>query len=200
MRSDTKRLGRPPAYDRDHAIKVITNLFWQKGFATTSLDDIARATGMNRPSLYAAFGDKRAMYQLALHTFAAEAARHMAEALSRSRLRDALSEFYDQAIALYTCGVQARGCLIACSGAHVAANDGEVQDIILLIFEEIDGLLKARFQTAYTSGQLHGDVKAEDRAILASAILHGIAVQARAGLDETSLREQATAAVRALSA
>lgn len=175
-------------------------MFWQKGFSATSLDDLARETGMNRPSLYAAFGDKRAMYRLALNSFAAEAVRHMTEALSGIMFRDALSAFYDQAITVYTSGLQARGCLIACSGAHEAAEDREVQDIVVSAFGSIDGVLMARFQTAHTAGQLREDMTAEDGALLASAILHSLAVQARAGLPAANLQKIAAAAVRAMSA
>jgi AcrR family transcriptional regulator len=62
-------------------VGAMTNVFWQQGFAATSLDDIALATRMNRPSLYAAFGDKRAMYLLALEAFAARAVAGMAAEL-----------------------------------------------------------------------------------------------------------------------
>ena len=58
--------GRPRAYDPDAALKAARDVFWVKGYAATSLDDIAEATGMNRPSLYAAFGDKEAIYLAAL--------------------------------------------------------------------------------------------------------------------------------------
>ncbi|MEO7036717.1 MAG: helix-turn-helix domain-containing protein [Polyangiaceae bacterium] len=56
------RLGRPPSYNRDLALGAIRDVLWGRGLSAASLDDIAAATSMNRPSLYGAFGDKRAMY------------------------------------------------------------------------------------------------------------------------------------------
>src|SRR5690349_21458762 len=65
MKTAAKR-GRPRAYDPEAALRAARDIFWVKGYAATSLDDIAEATGMNRPSLYAAFGDKEAIYLAAL--------------------------------------------------------------------------------------------------------------------------------------
>src|SRR5258708_35016046 len=57
-----KRRGRPRAYEPDVALGKALDLFRKGGFAATSLDDLSAATGMNRPSLYGAFGDKRELY------------------------------------------------------------------------------------------------------------------------------------------
>src|ERR1700750_1992208 len=61
-RSEPKRRGRPRAYEPDVALGKALDLFRTQGFAATSLDDLSEATGMNRPSLYGAFGDKRELY------------------------------------------------------------------------------------------------------------------------------------------
>lgn len=200
MRFGTKRRGRPPTYDRAAAMQAFTGLFWQKGFAATSLDEIARETAMNRPSLYAAFGDKRAMYLLALRSFADEAVRGMANALFRRELGDALSAFYDQAIAIYTAGPFARGCFIACSGAHEAANGDDVQATVTSIFLEIDGLLQDRFRRAKEVDDLPRNLSADDAARLTSGILHSLSVRARVGASSADLQALASAAVRIVSA
>src|SRR5271154_7290423 len=58
----TRRRGRPRAFEPETALTQALDVFWQDGFAATSLDDLSAATGLNRPSLYGAFGDKRALY------------------------------------------------------------------------------------------------------------------------------------------
>jgi TetR/AcrR family transcriptional regulator, copper-responsive repressor len=200
MRNSTKRRGRPPSYDRAAAVDAFTSLFWQKGFAATSLDEIARETGMNRPSLYAAFGDKRAMYLLALKSFADQANRGMADALSRPSLREALLAFYDQAITVYTAGPFARGCLIACSGAHEAANDNDVRATVVSIFQGIHTLLEGRFQCASEAGDLLRHIAPDDAARLASCVLQSLAVQARAGMSRADLQMLASSAIKVVSA
>ena len=199
MRSVTKRPGRPPSYDRDKALGAITDLFWTHGFAATSLDGIAKATGMSRPSLYAAFGDKREMYLLALRSFADSALRGMADALSRPKLKDALSAFFDQAIDCYTTGLSARGCFIACSGVHEAANDDGVHASVSLAFSDIDALLEDRLRRAEEGGELPIDFTIENGVRLVSCILHSIAVRARAGASHAELRALATTAIHVMS-
>ena len=62
QKADSRR-GRPRAYDPETALSQAMAVFWDAGYAATSLDDLSAATGMNRPSLYGAFGDKHALYQ-----------------------------------------------------------------------------------------------------------------------------------------
>ena len=62
QKAEPKRRGRPRAYDPQAALARAAETFWKAGYAGTSLDDLVAATGMNRPSLYAAFGDKRDLY------------------------------------------------------------------------------------------------------------------------------------------
>src|ERR1700681_4918141 len=75
------RRGRPRAYDPEVALAKARNAFWQTGYAATSLDDLSEATGMNRPSLYAAFGDKRDLYLKTLAYY-----RNQSRALARGVL------------------------------------------------------------------------------------------------------------------
>ena len=60
--AEPKRRGRPRDYDRQAALQRATDAFWKSGYSGTSLDSLTTATGMNPPSLYAAFGNKRALY------------------------------------------------------------------------------------------------------------------------------------------
>src|ERR1041384_4755004 len=68
-----KRRGRPRAYEPEVALARALDVFWKEGFAATSLDDLSAATGMNRPSLYGAFGDKRALYIKSYRSYRDEA-------------------------------------------------------------------------------------------------------------------------------
>src|SRR5215510_8193364 len=83
QKAEPKRRGRPRAYDPDQAIARAAAQFWKAGYAGTSLDDLVAATGMNRPSLYAAFGDKRAIYLKTLDYYMEE---------GRALARDALAD------------------------------------------------------------------------------------------------------------
>jgi AcrR family transcriptional regulator len=81
VQKEQKRRGRPPAYVPELALSKAIKAFWPAGFAGTSLDELAAATGMNRPSLYGAFGDKHDLYMKALEHYWAEGRDAMARAL-----------------------------------------------------------------------------------------------------------------------
>ena len=99
MSAPPKRRGRPRAYDPQVAIARAAEVFWKAGYAGTSLDDLVAATGMNRPSLYAAFGDKRDLYLKTLEYYRDEGRALAREALANApTLRVFLKRFYDSAL------------------------------------------------------------------------------------------------------
>src|SRR5580692_12141765 len=96
------RRGRPRAYDPEAALKQATDTFWRGGYAGTSLDSIAAATGMNPPSLYAAFGNKRALYLEALaHYWELSLAATRAALAEDLPLGESLILAYDAALSIY---------------------------------------------------------------------------------------------------
>src|SRR5438094_8818028 len=109
-----KRRGRPRAYQPEIALGKALDLFRKGGFAATSLDDISASTGMNRPSLYGAFGDKHALYRRSLERYRAIGRAAMSEALAYDKpLRGALRSGYDKALSMYLSGDRgARGCFL----------------------------------------------------------------------------------------
>ena len=83
VQKEPKRRGRPREYDPDAALVRATESFWERGYSGTSLDELSEATGMNRPSLYGAFGDKRDLYLKTLAHY-----REEGRALARQALAD----------------------------------------------------------------------------------------------------------------
>jgi len=77
-----KSRGRPRAYDPEQALEAAMRTFWKSGYSGTSLDDLCAAMQMNRPSLYAGFGDKQHLYLQAMQRFQAHARQHLSEALA----------------------------------------------------------------------------------------------------------------------
>src|SRR5436309_10790096 len=97
-----KRRGRPRAYDPGEALARAAATFWKAGYPGTSLDDLVEATGMNRPSLYAAFGDKRDLYLKTLEHYRDEGRELARHALAGGpTLRVFLKRFYGKALDLY---------------------------------------------------------------------------------------------------
>jgi TetR/AcrR family transcriptional regulator, copper-responsive repressor len=177
-----RRRGRPRAYDPDVAMRQARDTFWRGGFAATSLDDLSAGMGMNRPSIYAAFGDKRALYLRAVTDYAEMSVGWLATALARPRsLRDGLHAVYRYARDFYQAGDDApRGCFLLGTAVTEANGDPHVRAIVEQTMSSFTATFAERFERAEREGELspHApDVLAQ----IATAALNTLAVRARTG-------------------
>jgi AcrR family transcriptional regulator len=181
--------GRPRAYDPDIALGQALGAFWGAGYAATSLDDLSAATGMNRPSLYAAFGDKRALYRATLARYRAIARAAVQAATAEDRpLRDTLRRLYDAALTIYFSGAgDPRGCFLIGTAVTEAALDPALRGLLLDSLREIDAAFEARLRLAQARGELARAAKPALLARLASALLYFLAVRSRAGEPRAAL-------------
>jgi AcrR family transcriptional regulator len=195
-----KRRGRPRAYDAEAAVQQATDSFWKTGYAGTSYEEIAAVTGMNRPSLYAAFGDKRALYLEVLARYWQVAFADMRAALADDLpLEEALMRVYDGALSIYFSGDgRPRGCFVVGTAVTEAVEDAEIRQSLAAGIETFDTVLAARFRTAQEKGELKADADPETLAALATATMHSIAIRARAGVPRAELREFARKAIKVI--
>ena len=144
------RRGRPPAYDADAAMASVMDVFWHAGYAATSLDDIGAATGMNRPSLYGAFGDKRALYGAALERYRTMARAAMTQALAHDRpLRQVIGSVYTKALSLYLSGPAApRGCFMIGTALTEAVGDPDLRKALGDGLRDIEAAFASRIRLA----------------------------------------------------
>lgn len=196
------RRGRPRAYDPETALQQAMETFWAKGYVNTSLDDIAAATGMNKPSLYAAFGDKHALYLAALAQYWQLAFADLRQALAENRpLVETLIRVYDGALTIYFGGEgRARGCFVVGTAVPEANEDDEIRSGLMAGFRTFDRDFETRFRAAQVAGELKADADPAALAALATATMHTMAVRARAGAPRAELRELARKAVKVICA
>ena len=193
--SEPKRRGRPRAYDPAQALARAADTFWKAGYAGTSLDDLSEATGMNRPSLYAAFGDKRDLYLKTLEHYREESRALAHAALAGDPpLRVFLKRFYDKALELYL-DDGPRGCYSIGTAATVAAVDDQVRAFLADSMRSTDSFLKHQIEKAKQRGEIAQEADPAALAYLASGTLHTLAVRARAGLPRKELDALADAAI-----
>src|SRR5258708_33128928 len=123
-----KRRGRPRAYQPEVALGKALDLFRKGGFAATSLGDLSAATGMNRPSLYGAFGDKRELYIKAYQRYRADAATAMIDIFrDQQPIRERLQRLFAVALAIYLSGdAGPRGCFTGMTAASEANSDPHI--------------------------------------------------------------------------
>jgi AcrR family transcriptional regulator len=191
------RRGRPRAYDTEAALKRATETFWKTGYSGTSLDSIAAATGMNPPSLYAAFGNKRGLYLEALARYWEISLAATREALSENRpLGESLMLAYEAALSIYFSGKgNARGCFVVGTAVTEAGDDAGIRNNVAAGLRRIDADFEARFRTALERGELKPDADPTALAFLAAATMQTIAIRARAGIGRAELMELARKAV-----
>jgi TetR/AcrR family transcriptional regulator, copper-responsive repressor len=184
-----KRRGRPRAYQPEVALGKALDLFRKDGFAATSLDDLSAATGMNRPSLYGAFGDKRELYIKSYARYRDDARVAMIDIFSGELpIRKRLERIYGVALDIYLSGATGpRGCFTVMTAASEAVFDPEIRDLVLEGFSELDKAFANCFRRARDSGELAASADATVLAHLASATLHTIAIRARAEVPRKEL-------------
>lgn len=200
QKSQAKRRGRPPAYDAEQALSRALDAFWNSGFEGTSLDDLSAATGMNRPSLYGAFGDKRALFLRALSAYRARGEMGLSRLISENAsVRDALVNTCAAALRLYFSGESgARGCFMTGAALVGAVSDPELRGALRDGLEDIDDAFLALFEHGQRTGEVARDADPEALAFMASALLHTLSVRARAGAEQADLVRAAAKGVDTL--
>jgi AcrR family transcriptional regulator len=184
-----KRRGRPRAYEPEVALAKALDLFRKDGFAGTSLDDLSAATGMNRPSLYGAFGDKRELYIKSYQRYRADARAAMVD-IFRDELpiRKRLERIFAVALDIYLSGdAGPRGCFTVMTAASEAVSDPQIRAMVLEGFSDLDKAFAACFRLAREKGELPETVDPVVLAQLASSTIHTIAIRARAGVPRKDL-------------
>ena len=196
MRTEKTR-GRPRAFDAGKTIKRAREVFWDRGFTGASLDNLSAATELNRPSLYGAFGDKQELYLDTLEGYREDSLGVLDEALDPSLpIRENIARVYQGALAIYLHGeLGQRGCFLIGTATAEAIQHPRVREVLGRSLAEFDDKIEKRMELAIERGELAAGSGAKVLAKLASAIMHSLAVRARAGDSEESLRALASSGV-----
>jgi len=191
------RRGRPRQYDPERALGKAAEAFWKHGYAATSLDDLAAATGMNRPSLYAAFGDKRDLYLKTLERYQQRSRAIGVQILADDPpLRVFLQRFYDAALDIYLAGdAEARGCYSISTAPAQATTDQGVREFLAASIRGTDTYLAKQIAKARERGEVPSHADPGALAQIATAAMHTIAVRARAGVARKELAALANTAI-----
>jgi TetR/AcrR family transcriptional regulator, copper-responsive repressor len=181
--------GRPRAFEADTALAQAMDVFWSDGFAATSLDDISAATGLNRPSLYGAFGDKRALYLQAYGEYRKRMSESFAPLFAaREPLRVKLRRILAAALDLYLSGRDGpRGCFTVLSAASSAIADPELHTLVAEAIGNTDQAFGRLFADARAAGELPESADPRRLARVASATLHTLSIRARARIPRAEI-------------
>ncbi|WP_145830104.1 TetR/AcrR family transcriptional regulator [Streptomyces sp. T12] len=166
-------MGRPKGFDPDVAVDRAMEVFWRKGYARTTPQDLVEALGLGKGSLYNAFGSKRALFELALRRYRDSQVMALIEMLEaagpvKERLRRALTSL----VVMDLADPDRRGCLAVNSAAELAgAEDAAAVDLVRRMFDRTEGA----FRSLIAEGQRSGEVAPErDPAALAALLLNTV--------------------------
>src|SRR4051812_14994467 len=153
--------GRPREFCVDAALTTALRLFWSKGYEGTSLTDLTEAMGITRPSLYAAFGNKEALFKKALDLYETQKLAYMGEALNQPTARGVARRLLEGALA-NQCGTSVpRGCLGVISSAACGAEAESIREEVLARGRKAHQALIERMQRAADEGDLPAHVDPE---------------------------------------
>jgi AcrR family transcriptional regulator len=187
-------IGRPREFEPEQVLDTATRLFWEHGFDGVSISDVTEATGINRRSLYAAFGSKEELFRRAVEHYVAGPGGYAAVALSRPTAKEVAYAMVHGAADATSAPDRPQGCLLvqgalACDAAPLQADLAELRGTGV-------ALLAERFAAAQSAGEIVD----EDPTALArwiAAVCQGIAVQARSGASRDELHAIADRSLRA---
>lgn len=191
-------LGRPRAFDKDDALNKATHVFWVSGYHGASLANLTKAMGINKPSLYAAFGNKTALYTQALSeygTFMQKALRVTLEAAPT--LERSCESLLRTAVNFYTPeGRPHLGCLIANVSITPTPENQEFADALLTFLGETDALIADILQNTFPSEVEKTGLTSLQIAQLLTSTTHSLSLRARAGVQRKALIDMAQLTVR----
>lgn len=189
--------GRPRDFDVNEALDAALHVFWEKGYEGASLSDLTAAMGINRPSLYAAFGNKEELFRKALASYC-ERSAFFAAALEQPRTHDVAEKLlYGYADNLSDTS-RPRGCLIINAALACSETAEPVRQELIARRQGNQEKIAERFRRAKRENDFPADCDPEEMASYISTISHGMAVQSASGASRADLRQIAKMALRAL--
>ncbi|WP_029363594.1 TetR/AcrR family transcriptional regulator [Herbaspirillum lusitanum] len=193
--------GRPRSFDRDEALRLAMQVFWNKGYEGTTMADLTAAIGVKAPSLYAAFGDKNALFREAIDFYSATTAIGPINALKEGKgMREDLHNMLQASVALYADPANGKGCMVVVSAINCAPENAAHAEEMTVRRQKKRQELAKRFRKAQEQNELSADADIDGLADFYTAVLHGLSLSARDGVSCERLANTICHAMKALDA
>jgi AcrR family transcriptional regulator len=189
--------GRPRAFDAERALDQALEVFWQRGYEGASLSDLTRAMGINRPSLYATFGNKEALFRKALDRYAEGQAPYIRRALEAPTARAVAERLLHGTVELLADPRRPKGCLMVQGALSCSETAEPIRRELAARRLAAEMAVRERLERAQAEGDLPPPSDPADLARYLATVMHGMAIQAASGAGREELARIAQTAMRA---
>ncbi|SNS01510.1 transcriptional regulator, TetR family [Methylobacillus rhizosphaerae] len=179
--------GRPRGFDKDQALQIAMEVFMQKGYRQTSLNDLTEALQVKKPSLYAAFGNKEQLFQAVVKAYVEGPVSYVRESLNQPTSRDVIKVLLKKSVDLLFLQVKPNGCLAIMSTAVAELEDTELKAGIIQKLRLQQDLLEERFVVAIENGDLPAKQNPTTLASMIATLHKGLSLQAIGGSEKNEL-------------
>ena len=197
MTTDVKKMrGRPRIFDENEALDKAMQIFWNRGYEGASLAELIESLGINKPSLYAAFGNKEELFKKALTRYATGPVAFVKEVVNEPTSRKVAERFLYIAAEYLTDSSHPKGCMIVQGALSTGENAELVKNILIQYRNSYENLLAERFEKAKVAGDLPKDVEPKELAKYLATLHQGMSVQATSGATKDELIKTANLALK----
>jgi AcrR family transcriptional regulator len=198
MKTGNRKTGRPISFDKYAALEAAMLLFWERGFEGTSMADLTQAMGLNPSSIYAAFGDKHALFSLAVKRYMDSRAQYATRALEEPTLEKVIRALFDNTVAFLTTPGHPPTCMMLAGAMGCSVGATPARNLMTEIRKQNELAMRERLLQARKSGELSKDINVDDFTRYLSSILAGLSIQAANGSTRAELKRTAQMALRHL--
>jgi AcrR family transcriptional regulator len=198
VKTEHGKTGRPISFDRDAALEAAMLLFWERGYEGTSMADLTQAMGLNPSSIYAAFGDKHALFSLAVKRYMDSRAQYATKALEEPTLEKVIRALFDNTVAFITTPGHPPACMTLAGAMGCSVDAAPARDLMTEIRKQNEVAMRERLRQARKSGELSKSVNVNDYTRYLSSILAGLSIQTANGSTKAELKRVAQMALRHL--
>lgn len=187
IKPPAKPRGRPLAFNQGKALETAMHVFWTHGYEGTSMAELTEALGINKPSLYAAFGNKEELFRKALAHYIAGPAAFATEVKQAATARQVVENFLHQAVEFFSNESTPNGCLMVQAALTCGKESRVIQQELIIYRKRFEAAFAARFELAKKQGDLPVTAHAADLAKYLATIHQGLSVQATSGATKVEL-------------
>jgi AcrR family transcriptional regulator len=186
-KNPAKPRGRPLAFNQDEALDKALRIFWSRGYEGASMAELTEALGINKPSIYAAFGNKEELFRKALVRYATGPAAFVGESMREPTTRLVVEKFLTKAVDFFSDKSTPNGCMIVQGALTCGQGSSNIQQELVAYRSSIETTLTKRFELAKTQGDLPPDTNVKQLAKYIATIHQGMSVQATSGATKEEL-------------